>query len=1835
MALPGSGASSVLDPRSYQPGLQKEILQVSSNFWVDNLRKYVDHPFVLPFSLTVRELDLVNRVVAPTVVTSADAGSAGIQNSPSHAAARAVATVAARALHGRVEHLSKNQMIEIGCSPSKIGVTEHHVCSKFDARDYARMASSFVREPSSVKLLKAMHRVPQSDWCYDGVENCSRPALVAIAQDSLYDVQPEQIVRGFERHNLQVMYATLWVPEELSRGDGMYSTELYELVIEGDTVSMSFHDTAFAYRHSLRNWREIAFGAGHSFGGVAVIVETIQKWGPVHLMQFTRVHESGTVLRAIPSHEGMIAVPVFSGICWELCRAAKIGFSFRSLDTRRAQVAERVRELISQAPTIEVPAQLWSHLMQFVSNRKDSDVERNVVGSALTARCTKMEVAEFVLQSGHAINGSEHRDVCVTAMIVGCAGRMLQSQLISKSLNLFGGESSFLGFFATIADLLFEGDLFVDPSISSFARLMGRNSHIVEVVANCVDEKPNRRFNVHEVKCNNRRLCLGDLTSIGGRASLGNDGCWVGGENWRENPSCCKHGITHVNHVALEDVVPLAVPDSSSRTDNSTKSTVALRVLGVPSLAACAAPGNDADVPFARRNFLNVAGAVSLPLSSDPNVPFFVGGNVNCRECLGEMMTGIAGVYVDYGSPCEQDYPSPDGLLGYRALVKVRRGKELLPLGRFPSGYSGWRVFDIPTGGGETVIGNFDHPLCIGVINPLASVSPLVSNPIEILAPPAGVPEFSGLKRVPRRRAPPPPVDAVPVASSESVSGSGACIGGAGKVESCVFESQTFEVDECFTVVNRHSADPAYREGRIVFSPSRGHDCFMSAIERREVDRSHPILLEWRSRCTDSVLTASFDDPSSHAFVGKSLFIYVARKLRITLVIHKKETREVYSVGHGPKVELLLANEHFSALEDNCRACEKTYRWLCRGCSPPQFVDVELPKVRLGLHERDAFTREMLTNPVFGELHRKVVANVVDMFESRVVHCMFGVAGSGKTHGALGALKGKNLLVLAPTKALAAELQGKYKVKVKVWSSFCAYPTCEENILIDEVFLQHPIVLSIAARYAKELYLIGDPMQRTYGGQGTSRCLTQITEILEKTPLSARCSRSVPLDVCSKLSEFGVSVTTHSRVTDSIQTVVAEPRDVGELMTFSCEAERKYRGVTVAKSQGRRFLEGSLYLDHGYDHARRARPARDLYVAFTRHVRRLTVYCRSEVTSSLFSSRHSCWSGGVLRNAVEGRAEFEQHSCDTADNFTSTAQRIERTNEIVAILPRSRKQDLEHPRELSVAVPMDFVINNDVFGQQVLPGCQPIPEKMPLEPGEIDEIIHSYNGHLGADVSEAEQVLSELSPTSSPVFAGQRHLKFEFLGSNFSRKKFSWSAQIQDQRQRSKALVTGARLRGRECRADDYSQTLQTMLGRYSKKVGLLHGSAAVAAGDDLFAGLLKVLARPVVAISSETLANAKASQISRIADKKEDQREGIFGTEYSNTSRIKFFLKQQVKSDLKVDSHLRGSDEGDFNLKPGQGISAQPKTINHIVGAYVSAAERAITCALDERVRLGYGLGKPQFRMQVKKLMQFNQPGDDVVCCDISEQDTSKGPWTNHYMRRVYRLCGVPEQVIDLIECANVDWTIDAKMASLRVKHKYQSGRADTLFANTMMNIGLIMSNIELSDLRFALFQGDDSYVRAARVTFVHKHENLKIQQGSVGDFVGFVVGDRDIYLDIPRFVVKLMNKSFADDEELSQYRLAVYDWLSIYCDAQQLHEGFVINAHMYGSSSTKMALLFSLMREFYLGNIYRTVRSFKNPNGVTELITEKVIKRANRKNVVVQHGVFGQRTYGAAVEF
>jgi hypothetical protein len=472
-------------------------------------------------------------------------------------------------------------------------------------------------------------------------------------------------------------------------------------------------------------------------------------------------------------------------------------------------------------------------------------------------------------------------------------------------------------------------------------------------------------------------------------------------------------------------------------------------------------------------------------------------------------------------------------------------------------------------------------------------------------------------------------------------------------------------------------------------------------------------------------------------------------------------------------------------------------------------------------------------------------------------------------------------------------------------------------------------------------------------------------------------------------------------------------------------------------------------------------------------------------------------------------------------------------------------------------VPDAYLINNAVFGRHIAPA----------------DVVHNRNepeirkrpnitglSYQEVNAAQFEEVLQKVAPTTASVAELARERVHHDLGVVHTRGKMiiPLNNAIMFNFTHPREYCQMTRLRGSPTKVQNVTSTLHTMVVRYGGRDMVLPPNLAQAYADDMWEGFCKFVdPAKLKPVTQEQLDLAAGEQVARIILKGINQDEGIVGDSYSNTARHKFHLKQQCKAELRPNGWLRLDDDG--NVKAGQGISAGPKTLNHIAGAYVRAMEQNIMAAFREGVALAYGLNHDQLNDIVEKhtnLYLFK--GDDAfirhngktVSSDISQQDTTKAAHSMLFTNKLYKKLGVPENVRDFLLNQRYKWKISSlTQATLEVYYKFPSGHPDTLFNNVVDNMARTGACYDFGDV----------------LTEVpHPIFQLKRDYNDVGDFVGYLIADR-LYLDLPRLAVKLANRSFHHDDDLELYRIAVRDWLAIYVDSDHIVGNSAVVAHKY----------------------------------------------------------------------
>jgi len=832
----------------------------------------------------------------------------------------------------------------------------------------------------------------------------------------------------------------------------------------------------------------------------------------------------------------------------------------------------------------------------------------------------------------------------------------------------------------------------------------------------------------------------------------------------------------------------------------------------------------------------------------------------------------------------------------------------------------------------------------------------------------------------------------------------------------------------------------------------------------------------------------------------------------------------------------------------------------------------------------------------FKELHQNcgnIAAAILEkQLVPREIRITEGTYGSGKTRRMINEIKSRydmpkdiklpdKFIVICPTKALANEYR-REGVPAYSWSTGMVQMDKKKDrydLFIDEVFLMDPRFVSIVIQMANNITMIGDRRQMRCPEVNVDRGgrITPIEEHISPSDINRfNVAFATPLDVVNVLNQTEPEKTyTRSRVVNS---AVFEPyhmtRKLPNVCPIGCKEEHKHvYGAcfdkahahtsyypTVATQQGIRDDSYHLYVTPNAKALMRVHG--QLLVALTRHKKVLHIHLSVETLAHImgdFSLKCKC-------NIVRGRMDYEciQGPTDVSAyrlHVPEERTRIKATNvnfEYKARDKKAQKAVVADPtRTATYTVPREYLINERGHGVPIMEydghiwRNQNFDKLHPEVETTARFAVASFN-----DPNLTSQIIEKVAPTCSNI--ADPHVSVSINTHRGPREgrammiKRTHQKLTNDNSEKTNVMFSK---RFGALQLNNTNHMIATGAERYlANKRDEMQSAEVVRHCEQLKRGFQKFvdvykLREP----TTDELALCRGQALSRNAAKKCQPYLEKYGTRYHATQQIKGFNKDQLKAKIGENTWLntKVDEDGNLYIKGGQPVSAQPKEVNGIVSPWVSWTERVVFTAFKNGVFPGYGWSSSLLRDAIRGRLDVTRDMSGAVTtasCDISEQDTSKSEATDMFMRWIYRLCGVPDSIVDIMEKPNVDWTMDAGDVKMKVKYQFQSGRADTLFSNTMHTIGLIGMSFDFSELQLALFQGDDCLIKARGLTPTDLcYHRLKIDYNPVGEFVGFLISDEDLHLDLPRIAAKTLTKSIATDERREELMLAVRDLLSL----------------------------------------------------------------------------------------
>lgn len=888
---------------------------------------------------------------------------------------------------------------------------------------------------------------------------------------------------------------------------------------------------------------------------------------------------------------------------------------------------------------------------------------------------------------------------------------------------------------------------------------------------------------------------------------------------------------------------------------------------------------------------------------------------------------------------------------------------------------------------------------------------------------------------------------------------------------------------------------------------------------------------------------------------------------------------------------------------------------------------------------------------IFEELNASAIAAVKDVTFKTDYHVIGynGVPGSGKTRTIIETCRKTDWIVVTPTRELAQEYRDA-GFKSLTMITAIASGVEGRQVILDEFFLLSPGVAFALLNQCKLALIAGDPKQmryndefKLYGGFD----LAELSVVKHLTRLNT--SFSVPIDITQWLNRTqGYDMSTMSTVTNSVEVVVGAPPKNSPVYCFTKADLRKGKNFkTVASIQGMRHPVVHLFIGTS---ARPLveKVAGQAIVALSRHTEKIKIYETVKGSSGvlhlpIIPAKHTCERAGAVTAFRPRQHELEGYMFTSA-SFTGAGEsekfptqvetaaegvlqaeveRVKRKEDEIVIIDDSYIQegnsphlnaDYDHlqtdPEKRSVPTEVPDRIKNRAIDVQVPDSAMinfELGEHAPYDVGFSHEIAFENAAQMcewydlecwregssnfatqKISVDAVEEVINRISPSSCDIdwsHYGFNHVKLPEI----TEKVQLWirdTTPLYDVNARDRRHFA-ARLRGRPTQASSPNQTIYTMISRYGKRVKRMSAVQAREEGKALFNAWRKLMTN-ITRVDEDQLRMCMAEQIQKIKVKgdAEQTREYDIAIRQAST-QISCFLKSQTKADVKADSWVRadGSDKvKGYNLKAGQGISAQPIAVNLIVGAYVRAIEKNIKRDLDKRVLFGFGLSANELDA-VLNHRQIKRDGVGFEV-DISEFDTQRGEWTDSFMDRVYEAYGFDKAISTYMTGLNKKWILTSHFATLGVNEKFQSGRADTLLSNTLVSMAFFSLYFRTKNLKMLLIQGDDICAFAEKIEYIAQHDFFKIMKTPTPTFVGYILAKR-VTLDLPRMVIKVLNRVFQDARDYRVYQDGVRQWLGIIRHAIDFEYCVSVNAYAHGLRHEEATILLNFLYSFAAGDV------------------------------------------------
>ncbi|AXJ14247.1 nonstructural protein [Rana hepevirus] len=294
----------------------------------------------------------------------------------------------------------------------------------------------------------------------------------------------------------------------------------------------------------------------------------------------------------------------------------------------------------------------------------------------------------------------------------------------------------------------------------------------------------------------------------------------------------------------------------------------------------------------------------------------------------------------------------------------------------------------------------------------------------------------------------------------------------------------------------------------------------------------------------------------------------------------------------------------------------------------------------------------------------------------------------------------------------------------------------------------------------------------------------------------------------------------------------------------------------------------------------------------------------------------------------------------------------------------------------------------------------------------------------------------------------------------------------------------------------------------------------------------------------------------------------------------VKSFLKNQCKY----------AKDALHKEKVGQGISAWSKLANVLLCGYAREFERCLKDCMHQGVVYANGMSDDEFDRSVRVF--FCSKGVNFQN-DFTEFDSTQGPVTKCFEKLMMRECGVPSAVIDLYSELRSQWRmVDQGKVCVTNGEMRSSGEPFTLVGNTLVTMAVTAEMLQINDLSFAAFKGDDSIVNGdvvykANDDYIFQQYGMKVKPDVTEppEFVSYILSPEGLHPDLVRIAGKAFGKTI-DPSRIPSLRVALNDQVKRMNDHQCYERSLELNMRRHALTKAEAMILYESCENFIRGD-------------------------------------------------